>query len=256
MELNLTKPIAFFDIESTGINVAQDRIVELSIIKIHPNGEEETKTMRVNPTIPIPAQSTAIHGISDEDVKDEPTFVQLGKSIAQFIEGCDLGGYNSNKFDVPMLAEEFLRADIDFDMKKCRFIDVQVIFHKMEQRTLTAAYKFYCEKELDGAHSAEVDTRATIDVFKAQIQRYDQLENDIESLSKFSSHNKNVDFAGRIIYNEEGAEMFNFGKHKGRTVEEVLKREPAYFNWILNGDFPLYTKKVLTAIKLRAFNNQ
>jgi DNA polymerase-3 subunit epsilon len=255
MELNLKKPVVFFDLETTGIDIVNDRIVEISLLKVNPDGTEETKTMRINPEMPIPEQSTAVHGITDEDVKDEPTFNTVAKDVAKFIEGCDLGGYNSNKFDIPLLAEEFLRVGVDVDLKKHRFIDVQVIFHKMEQRTLSAAYKFYCQKTLDDAHSAEADAKATYEILKAQIDRYNDLQNDIEEISKFSSHNKNVDFAGRIVLNDEGEEVFNFGKYKGQTVESVLEKDQGYFGWMLNSDFPLYTKKVLTAIKLRNFNS-
>lgn len=255
MELDLKKPIVFFDLETTGIDIVNDRIVEISLLKVNQDGTEETKTMRINPEMPIPEQSTAIHGITDEDVKDEPTFNTVAKDVAKFIEGCDLGGYNSNKFDIPLLAEEFLRVGVDVDLKKHRFVDVQVIFHKMEQRTLSAAYKFYCQKNLDDAHSAEADTKATYEILKAQIDRYTDLQNDIEEISKFSSHNKNVDFAGRIVLNEEGEEVFNFGKYKGQTVESVLEKDQGYFGWMMNSNFPLYTKKVLTAIKLRKFNS-
>ncbi|WP_372751223.1 exonuclease domain-containing protein [Labilibaculum sp.] len=254
MNLNLKNPIAFIDLETTGINVAKDRIVEICIVKVHPNGDEEVKTLRVNPGMPIPAQSTAIHGISDEDVKDEPKFKEVGKMIAKYLEGCDLAGYNSNRFDFPLLAEEFLRADIDFDMKKRKFVDVQTIFHKMEQRTLVAAYKFYCNKDLEGAHGAEADTKATYEVLKSQLDKYDVLENDIEYLAKYSMQNNNVDFAGFIIMDENGIETFNFGKNKGVPVEKVLSDQPGYYSWVMNSDFPLYTKKVLTEIKLRGFN--
>lgn len=255
MELNLKKPIVFFDLETTGVDVANDRIVEISLHKVMPDGKEETKTMRINPEMPIPPQSTEIHGISDDDVKNEPTFNIVAKDVVKFIEGCDLAGYNSNKFDIPLLAEEFLRVGVDVDLKKHRLIDVQVIFHKMEQRTLSAAYKFYCEKNLDNAHSAEADTIATYEILKAQIDRYTDLNNDMEELSKFSSHNKNADFAGRIVYNDKEEEVFNFGKYKGQTVESVLEKDQGYFSWMLNSDFPLYTKKVLTAIKLKKFNS-
>lgn len=255
MQLELKKPIVFFDLETTGINVTNDRIVEISLVKILPNGTEDKKTMRINPTIPISKEATSIHGISNEDVKNEPTFADVAKNIAKYIEGCDLAGFNSNRFDIPMLAEEFLRSEIDIDLKRNKFVDVQVIFHKMEQRTLTAAYKFYCNKNLENAHSAEADTLATYEVLKAQIEKYSNLENDIEFLSEFSSHNKNVDFAGRIVYNDKGEEVFNFGKHKGKTVEKVFEIDSGYYGWILNSDFPLYTKKVLTAIKLRNFNS-
>ncbi|RKD96825.1 3'-5' exonuclease [Marinifilum flexuosum] len=254
MNLNLKNPIAFIDLETTGINVAKDRIVEICIVKVNPNGDEEVKTYRVNPEMHIPAHASAVHGIKDEDVKDEPTFKELGKTIAKCLEGCDLAGYNSNRFDFPLLAEEFLRADIDFDMRKRKFVDVQTIFHKMEQRTLTAAYRFYCNKELEGAHGAEADTKATYEVLKSQLDKYDSLENDIDFLAKFSSQNKNADFAGFIIIDEKGIERFNFGKNKGKTVEEVLEQQPGYYGWVMNSDFPLYTKKILTEIKLRGFN--
>jgi len=251
MNLNLKNPLAFFDLETTGVNPVKDRIVEISIIKILPNGEEQTYTKRVNPTIPIPEQASAVHGIYDKDVADAPTFKEISKEVARFIEGCDLAGFNSNKFDIPLLAEEFLRADVDIDLKKRKFIDVQTIFHKMEQRTLSAAYKFYCNKDLDNAHSAEADTRATYEILKAQIERYDDLENDVDALSKFSTFNKNVDFAGRIVYDEQGREVINFGKHKGKLVEDVLKSDPGYYGWIMKSDFSLDTKRVLTQIKLR-----
>ncbi|MGD2036119.1 MAG: 3'-5' exonuclease [Bacteroidales bacterium] len=256
MKLKLKNPIVFFDLETTGINVVLDRIVEISYLKVHPNGKEEQDTLLVNPTVPIPKASTEIHGISDDDVKDKPAFSEVAKTILKVIEGCDLAGYNSNKFDIPLLAEEFLRAGIDIDLKRKKFIDVQVIFHKKEQRTLSAAYKFYCEKDLTNAHSAEADTKATYEVLQAQLDRYNDLENDIEALSKFSSHTNNVDFVGRIILDEKGIERFNFGKYKGKAVEEVFEKDPAYYAWMMNNDFPLYTKKVLTNIKLRgAFGN-
>lgn len=251
MKLNLKNPIVFFDLETTGINVASDRIVEISYLKIFPNGTEESKTYRVNPTIPIPAKTTEIHGISDEDIKDEPTFTEIAKGIAKVLEGSDLAGYNSNKFDIPLLAEEMLRAEVDVDFKKRKFIDVQVIFLKKEPRTLSAAYKFFCDKNLENAHSAEADTRATYEILQAQLDRYDDLENDIDKLSEFSSHNKNVDFMGRIIYDENGVEVFNFGKYKGQSVDSVFEKDPGYYGWMINNDFPLYTKKVLTNIKLR-----
>jgi DNA polymerase-3 subunit epsilon len=256
MQLNLTKPICFFDLETTGINITSDRIVEISILKVHPNGKEERHTWLVNPEMQIPEGVTAIHGISNEDVADKPTFKTLAKEIHNLIKDSDLGGFNSNRFDIPLLAEEMLRADVDFEMKNRHSVDVQTIFHKMEQRTLSAAYKFYCDKNLDGAHSAEADTNATYEVLKAQIERYDELENDTKFLAEFSSRKKFADFAGFLIYNKEGLECFSFGKHKGKLVTEVLEKEPGYFGWILNADFPLYTKKVLTAIKLRSFNNK
>ncbi len=253
MELTLKNPMVFFDLETTGVNVASDRIVEISWLKIQPDGRESKQTQLVNPTIPIDPRAIAIHGITDEDVKDKPTFSEIARTLVRDFEGCDFAGYNSNKFDIPLLAEEFLRAGVDFDLRKRKFIDVQVIFHKMEQRTLIAAYKFYCQKELEDAHSAEADTRATYEILKAQLDHYEQLQNDVDYLSVFSKQNRSVDLAGRIIYNDKDIEVFNFGKYKGEPVEEVLKKDPGYFGWILNGDFPLYTKKVLTNIKLRAF---
>lgn len=256
MQLNLSKPICFFDLETTGINITNDRIVEISILKVFPNGKEETYTQRVNPTIPIPYVVTQVHGISDADVADKPMFKEIAKEVHNMIKDSDLGGFNSNRFDIPLLAEEMLRADIDFDMRNTQSIDVQTIFHKMEQRTLSAAYKFYCDKNLDDAHSAEADTKATYEVLKAQLDKYDELENDSKFLAEFSSRKKFADFAGFIAYNKEGQECFSFGKHKGKLVTEILENEPGYFGWLLNADFPLYTKKVLTSIKLRAFNNK
>ena len=256
MQLNLRNPLVFFDLETTGIDIAKDRIVEISMVKVMPNGEEIVKTRRINPGMPIPPESTAIHGITDEDVKDCPKFKEIAKSLAAQIEGCDLAGFNSNRFDIPMLAEEFLRAGVDVDLNRRKFIDVQTIFHKMEQRNLTAAYKFYCNKDLANAHSAEADTMATYEVLKAQLDRSPELENDVNFLSKYSSFTNNVDFAGRMVYNEKGQEVINFGKYKGRLVEEVLKSDPSYYAWIMNGDFPLNTKKMLTEIRLRGFNQK
>jgi len=255
MKLQLKRPIVFFDLETTGTDVAKDRIVEISILKLHPDGKKEVKTRRVNPEMPIPAGSSEIHGIYDEDVKDEPTFAALAKSLAQFIGNSDLAGYNSNKFDVPLLMEEFLRVDVDFDLESRKLVDVQNIFHKMEQRTLVAAYKFYCGKDLVNAHSAEADIKATYEVLESQIERYEELENDVDFLADFSKRNDTADLMGRIVFNEEGVEVFNFGKHKGKPVTEVLEKEPSYYDWMMKGDFPLYTKKILTGIKLRgAFN--
>lgn len=254
MKLHLKNPIVFFDLETTGINIAKDRIVEIAILKVNVDGSEESLCYKVNPEMPIPKVTSEIHGIYDEDVKDAPTFKELGKSLAKIMEGCDIAGFNSNKFDVPLLAEEFIRAEIDFDMKKRKFVDVQTIFHKMEKRTLGAAYKFYCDKDLNNAHSAEADTKATYEVLKAQLDRYEELENNIEFLNDFSSFNRNADFIGRIIFNDKGVEVFNFGKYKGKSVEEVLSKDPSYYGWMMNGDFPLFTKKVLTNIKLRNFN--
>ncbi len=255
MKLNLKNPIIFFDLETTGIDVVNDRIVQIAYLKVYPNGKEEAKTYLVNPTLPINPKSIEIHGITDEMVKDEPTFAEIGKTLVKVFEGCDFGGYNLNKFDLPLLAEEFLRVGIDFDLKKRKVIDVQVIFHKMEQRTLSAAYKFYCKKEMLNAHDAAADTLATYEILQSQLDMYNNLKNDVDELCKFSAHNRNVDFVGRIIYDEKDREVFNFGKYKGKVVEEVLKKDPGYYGWIINSDFPLYTKKILTNIKLRtAFN--
>lgn len=251
MELKLQNPLIFFDLETTGVNASKDRIVEISYIKLMPNGTEVEKTLRINPEMHIPEEATAVHGITDADVADKPRFKDIAKELARVFEGCDIAGFNSNRFDVPLLAEEFLRADVDVDFSRRRFVDVQTIFHKMEQRTLSAAYKFYCGKDLDDAHSANADTRATYEVMKAQLDKYPSLQNDIDFLSKFSTHNRNVDLAGRIVYNDNNVEVFNFGKYKGIPVEEVLKTDSGYFGWILNGDFPQNTKKVLTNIKLR-----
>ncbi len=257
MELNLKKPICFFDLETTGTNVARDRIVEISILKVFPNGNRESKTWLVNPEMNIPKEVVAIHGISNEKVANEPTFKQLSSVIYDMIKGCDLAGYNSNRFDIPLLAEEMLRAGVDFDMKNMLAVDVQTIFHKMEQRTLSAAYKFYCGKELEGAHGAEADTMATYEVLKSQLDRYSEdLQNDTKFLSEFSARKNCADFAGFISFDKSGREIFSFGKHKGKCVEEILEQEPGYFGWIQNSDFPLYTKKVLTAIKLRKFNTK
>lgn len=254
MKLNLKNPIVFFDLETTGTNIVTDRIVEISYHKVSLNGREETKTIRINPGIPIPAATTAIHGIKDEDVVDCPTFKEVAKEIAKDIEGCDLAGYNSNRFDIPVLAEEFLRAEVEIDLMKRKFVDVQVIFHKMEQRTLEAAYKFYCDKDLKNAHSAEADTLATYEVLQAQLDRYSELQNDVDFLSKFTAQTNNVDFAGRIIYNEKNEEVFNFGKYKGQKVTDVFNKDIGYYGWMMGSDFPLHTKKVLTNIKLRNFN--
>ncbi len=251
MELKLRRPIVFLDLETTGVDPAKDRIVEVSLVKVQPDGSEEVKTRRINPGMPIPEASTAIHGITDDDVKDEPRFEQIAKSLAAYIEGCDLAGYNSNKFDIPVLAEEFLRAGVDVDLKKRKFVDVQTIFHKMEQRTLVAAYRFYCDRELEGAHSAEADTLATYEVLKAQLDRYPDLENDVEFLARFTEQNRCADYAGRILYDKDDVEVFGFGKYKGRPVAEVFREEPGYYSWMMNGDFPMYTKKVITEIRLR-----
>ena len=256
MQLQLTKPICFFDLETTGTNVAKDRIVEISILKVYPNGNKESKTWLVNPEIPIPPEVEAIHGISNEKVANEPTFKELSKEIYTMIKDSDLAGFNSDRFDIPLLAEEMLRAGVDFDMKNMVSVDVQTIFHKMEKRTLEAAYKFYCDKNLTDAHSAEADTEATYEVLLAQLQRYPELENNVKKLAEFSTHRKFADFAGFLGYDEDGDTIFSFGKHKGKKVEQVLDEEPGYFGWILNADFPLYTKKVLTQIKLNRLNTK
>jgi DNA polymerase III subunit epsilon len=251
MELNLKNPLLFFDIESTGLDVAKDRIVEISCVKVMPDGSTDIKTRRINPEIPISPEAQKIHGISNEDVKDCPKFKEVAKSLAQWMSGCDIAGYNSMKFDIPLLEEEFLRAGVDFDFHKRHLVDVQNIFHKMEQRTLSAAYKFYCHKDLANAHSAEADTMATYEVLKAQLDKYPEtLKNDVEMLANFSTRSKFLDYAGRIIVNEKGQAMFNFGKHKGKLVVDVLSHEPSYFAWMEQGDFTLDTKKVLTDIKL------
>jgi DNA polymerase-3 subunit epsilon len=267
MNLNLTRPIAFFDLETTGIKVTTDRIVEICIIRVAPDGSSKIKTLRINPEMHIPAEVTAIHGIRDEDVKDAPKFSEVAHELVQFLDNCDLAGFNSNHFDIPLLAEEFFRAGADFDLKGRRFVDIQNIFHKMEPRNLKAAYKFYCGKELVNAHSAEADTMATYEILMAQLDRYKDVEfedrkgvrstpvvNDIKTLSEFSNATRNVDLIGHIIFNDKDEEVFNFGKHKGKLVAQVFKDEPSYYDWIMKSEFPLSTKKVVTVIKLRGFN--
>ncbi len=249
MNLELKKPMVFFDLETTGVQIATDRIVEISILKVFPNGNKESKTWLVNPEIEISQESIDIHGITNEKVVTEPTFKELAPEVSKMIDGCDLAGFNSNRFDIPLLAEEMLRADISFDMQDRKAIDVQVIFHKKEQRTLSAGYQFYCGKDLENAHSAEADTNATFEILEAQLEKYDDIENGVDFLSQYSSHHKRADFAGFILFNDEDKEIFSFGKYKGKTVEEVLRTNPGYYNWIQNADFPLYTKKVLTSIK-------
>ncbi len=252
MNLKLKRPIIFFDLETTGVDTSRDRIVEISMAKIMPDGEEIVRTRRINPTIPIPAEASAIHHITDEDVKECPTFRQIAKSLKSFMEGCDFGGFNSNRFDLPLLVEEFMRAEVDVNFRNRKYIDVQNIFHKKEERTLVAAYRFYCNKELgDAAHGAEADTIATYEVLKAQLDRYPDLENDVDFLSKYSTRNETADFAGRIVFNDKGEEVFSFGKYKGRSVEKIFASDPGYYDWMMNGDFPQYTKKVITEIKLR-----
>ena len=251
MNLKLSKPIVFFDLETTGINIATDKIVEISILKVFPNGNKESKTWLVNPEMEIPKESSEIHGITNEKVVAEPTFKELADKVNEMIGDADLAGFNSNRFDIPLLAEELMRAGIDFDMKNRKAIDVQVIFHKKEQRTLGAGYQFYCGKELEGAHGAEADTNATYEILLAQLDKYPDLENSVDALSEFSTHGERADFAGFILMNDEKQEIFSFGKYKGRTVEEVFIENPGYNNWIQNADFPLYTKKVLQEIKER-----
>ena len=245
MKLNLERPIAFFDLETTGIDVSKDRIVEIAVLKVHPDGNRDMKVRRINPTIPIPEEASAVHGITDEDVADMPTFDQLAKSLFIFLSDCDLAGFNSNRFDIPLLVEEFLRVGIRLDVQDRNLIDVQNIFHKQEKRTLEAAYKFYCEKELVNAHSAEADIEATYEVLEAQIERYEDLENDMTFLHEFSKRQNFADLAGRIALDEEEQEVFNFGKHKGKRLVDVFTREPSYYSWMMNGDFPLYTKEIL-----------
>lgn len=251
MELNLTRPIVFFDLETTGINIATDKIVEISILKVFPNGNKESKTWLVNPEIEIPQGAIDVHGITNEKVVTEPTFKELASKVSEMIADADLAGFNSNRFDIPLLAEELMRVGIDFDMKNRKAIDVQVIFHKKEQRTLGAGYQFYCGKVLEGAHGAEADTNATYEILLAQLDKYDDIENSVDALSEFSTHGIRADFAGFILMNKEDQEVFSFGKYKGKTVEEVFNENPGYHNWIQNADFPLYTKKVLREIKDR-----
>jgi DNA polymerase-3 subunit epsilon len=245
--LQLTKPLAVIDLETTGMNLGSDRIIEIAIVKIMPDGKKIVKRKLLNPEMPVPAASSAIHGITDEMVKDAPTFKQVANELKQFIENCDLAGYNSNRFDIPMLAEEFMRIGLEFDSKGRKLVDVQRIFHLMEQRTLTAAYKFYCDKSLDGAHGAEADATATWEVLEAQVIRYPELGTDLDSILKFTGEEQVVDFARRFIM-ENSVEIFNFGKHKGRPVSDVLKSEPQYYDWMMKGDFPMHTKQKLTEI--------
>ena len=256
MELNLTRPIVFFDLETTGVNIATDKIVEISILKVFPNGNKESKTWLVNPEIEIPQEAIDVHGITNEKVVTEPTFKELASKVNEMIADADLAGFNSNRFDIPLLAEELTRVGIDFDMKNRKAIDVQVIFHKKEQRTLGAGYQFYCGKLLEGAHGAEADTNATYEILLAQLDKYDDLENSVDALSEYSTHGVRADFAGFILMNEGNQEIFSFGKYKGRRVEEVFNENPGYHNWIQNADFPLYTKKVLREIKDRMFTKK
>lgn len=253
MKLNLDKPIVFFDLETTGIDTVNDRIVEICLLKVLPNGNTESKVMRINPTIHIPEQASAVHGIYDADVADCPTFKDAAQDIWDFMKDCDLGGFNSNHFDIPMLVEEFLRVGMNVDLRHTRCIDVQNIYHKLERRTLIAAYKFYCGKDLEQAHSALADTEATYEVLCAQLDHYPEvLQNDVDFLTEYSRRNRNVDFAGRIVLDDNNVEVFNFGKYKGMPVADVLRRDPGYYSWIQQGDFALNTKQVLTEIALRS----
>lgn len=247
MKLQLTRPIAFIDLETTGVNISVDRIVELAIVKVLPDGTTQVKRKLINPLMPIPVSSSDIHGITDDMVKDAPSFKQVANEVKQFIENCDLGGYNSNRFDIPMLIEEFLRVGIEFSVDGKKLVDVQKVFHLMEQRTLSAAYKFYCQKTLDGAHSAEVDATATWEVLEAQVEKYPQIGNTVESIVKFTGEDDIVDFARRFV-KDKGVEVFNFGKHKGKPVVQVLKEEPQYYDWMMKGDFAMNTKQKLTEI--------
>ena len=249
--LQLTKPLAFIDLETTGVNLATDRIIEIAIVKVLPDGKRSAKRKLINPQMPIPRQSSEIHGITDEMVKDAPTFKDVAHELKQMLDGCDIAGYNSNRFDIPMMVEEFLRAEIDFDMKGRKLIDVQNIFHRMEQRTLSAAYKFYCNKILEGAHSAEIDATATHEILIAQLERYPDLGTSVDSVLKLIGEEPIVDFARRFVM-ENGVEIFNFGKYKGRAVAEVLRTEPQYYDWMMKGDFPQYTKQKLTEIRTRS----
>jgi len=252
MKLNLKNPIIFFDLETTGLDIAKDRIVELCYIRIEPNGNEEAKSMRINPEMHIPEEASNVHGIKDEDVKDCPTFKQIAKTLWQTFEGCDLAGYNSNRFDVPMLVEEFMRAGVDVDLSKRKLVDVQNIYHKLERRTLVAAYKYYCGKDLENAHSALADTQATYEVLKAQLDKYpEELQNDIQFLADYSKMSNNIDFAGRFVYDENGTEVVNFGKYKGKPVKDVLQKDPGYYGWIMQSDFTMNTKQVLTKLKFK-----
>lgn len=254
MQLNLSRPLVFFDIEATGLNTATDRIVELCMVKVFPDGKDEVRTLRFNPTIPISPEASAVNGITDEDVANCPRFADMASDLDNYFANCDLAGYNSNSFDIPMLVEEFIRAGVNFDLTTRRFIDVQTVFHKMEPRTLTAAYKYYCQKELVDAHSAEADTVATYEVLKAQLDRYDEVQNDVDWLADFTRRNNNVDLAGRIVLNDENVEVINFGKYRGRPVRDVLHYDQGYYNWIMQGDFPQNTKQVFMQLKLRYDN--
>lgn len=252
MKLNLKRPIIFFDLETTGLDIAKDRIVELCYIRVEPNGNEEARSMRINPEMHIPEVASSVHGITDDDVKDCPTFADVAPQLAATFEGCDLAGFNSNRFDLPLLAEEFMKAGVNIDLSHVQAIDVQNIYHKLEKRTLTAAYKFYCGRDLENAHSALADTQATYEVLQAQLDHYpNDLQNDVDFLAEFSRMNRNIDFAGRFVYDESGKELINFGKYKGKAIKDVLSRDPGYYSWIMQGDFTLNTKQVLTKLRLK-----
>lgn len=250
MQLQLKRPIIFFDLETTGINITRDRIVEISIIKVMPNGEEIERTRRINPEIPIPAEASKVHGIYDEDVKDCPTFRQIAKDLAAHFTGCDIAGFNSNRFDIPMLDQELRRAGVKFDFSKAGFIDVQAIYHKREPRNLSAAFRFYCGKDLEGAHSANADTRATYEILKAQFDRYSDLPKEMEKLAEYAGYNNNVDLMGRLIRDEKGRILINFGKYKGKVATDILAKDPGYYSWVMQGDFSENTKDEFTKIKL------
>jgi DNA polymerase-3 subunit epsilon len=254
MKLNLNRPLVIFDLETTGINITHDRIVEICMLKVYPNADEELRTYRINPTIPIPKVVSEIHGIYDADVADKPSFKQLAPEIYQFLQQCDFGGFNSNKFDFPLLVEEFYRAGVEFDIDNRKFVDAQRIFHVKEPRNLSAAYKFYCDQTLENAHSAEADTLATWAIIKAQIEKYTDIPQEMKGLHEFSGQNHFVDLAGRFVYNEKKEAVFNFGKHKGKPLTQVLQQEPSYYSWMMDGDFPRQTKQVLTRIRLSLMN--
>lgn len=252
MKLNLKRPIIFFDLETTGLDIAKDRIVELCYIRVEPNGNEEARSMRINPEMHIPEVASSVHGITDDDVKDCPTFADVAPQLAATFEGCDLAGFNSNRFDLPLLAEEFMKAGVNIDLSHVQAIDVQNIYHKLEKRTLAAAYKFYCGRDLENAHSALADTQATYEVLQAQLDHYpNDLQNDVDFLAEFSRMYRNIDFAGRFVYDESGKELINFGKYKGKAIKDVLSRDPGYYSWIMQGDFTLNTKQVLTKLRLK-----
>ncbi len=252
MKLNLKRPIIFFDLETTGLDIAKDRIVELCYIRVEPNGNEEARSMRINPEMHIPEVASSVHGITDDDVKDCPTFADVAPQLTATFEGCDLAGFNSNRFDLPLLAEEFMKAGVNIDLSHVQAIDVQNIYHKLEKRTLAAAYKFYCGRDLENAHSALADTQATYEVLQAQLDHYpNDLQNDVDFLAEFSRMNRNIDFAGRFVYDESGKELINFGKYKGKAIKDVLSRDPGYYSWIMQGDFTLNTKQVLTKLRLK-----